>query len=655
MHLEDLTKSLGKKTALSGKYRLSWTEEVIITKDSETRSDNANYLGTSLRRKNGLIALIILILIFFCVLGRIFYLQIITGPQYRVMAESNRVRQAPIISERGIIFDKNGQQLVSNVPNFSLTLTPQDLPLDNDLEGKLARKKVIKKLISLTNIDESFVEGLLEKYGSYSYASLVLQEDIDYNTAMSVYLNSAQLPGISIQKGSKRKYISGSSAASSTLSASHLLGYLSKLTDEEYARLKNNGYLLFDNIGKTGLESQYETYLRGTYGKKKIEVDAGGHEKMVLEEQPPVAGNNLYLTLDIFAQAKLEEIIKKYLAKYNKKRAAAIALDPNTGAILAMVSWPAFDGNDFSGGISQQKYNQYLNNKDNPLFNRAADGTYPSGSTIKMVVGAGALQEGIINQNTYFLSTGGLAIDKWFFPDWQAGGHGQTNITKAIADSVNTFFYYIGGGYKDFVGLGVSRLNKYMKLFGLGQATGIDLPSEGSGLIPDKEWKKQTKNEDWYVGDTYNLSIGQGDLLVTPLQVAVWTAAFANGGKIITPHLADRTQNAQKHEVKTFSYSTQPTNIDASNIKIIKQGMGECVSYGSCYLLKNLPFFAGGKTGTAQWTTNNKQNHAWFTAFAPFDNPQIVITVLMEEGEEGATTAQPIARDFLEWWSHNNI
>jgi len=290
-----------------------------------------------------------------------------------------------------------------------------------------------------------------------------------------------------------------------------------------------------------------------------------------------------------------------------------------------------------------------LDNKDNPLFNRVTNGTYPSGSTIKMVMSAGALQEGIINYNTTFLSKGGLAIDRWFFPDWLAGGHGITNVTKAIAWSVNTFFYYIGGGYGDFEGLGVAKIKQYMQMFGLGQKTGIDLSSEETGFIPDKDWKLKTKKEPWYIGDTYNLSIGQGDLLVTPLQVAMWTSAVANGGKLVQPHLVDYIEDSQTKVKTAVKYNIKDIGISEANMKLVKQGMGECVNYGSCGLLKYLPFNSGGKTGTAQWASN-KDNHAWFTSFAPYDNPQIVVTVLIEEGEEGSTTAQAVAQEFLKWW-----
>jgi penicillin-binding protein 2 len=655
-NLFEIQEGHSKQQTLKGKYNLSWVEEsaFLENQDKNRRMDTAHtsvHLGVSLKRKK-IYKLIIVIFVVFCIIfGRIFYLQIIKGQDYRVLAEGNRIRLKAVASERGVIYDKYYKQLVQNVPNFSLAIIPQDLPSEK-LEP-VKRKQVIKQVVKIAGIEEKMIIDLLEKYGNYSYASLVIKENLDYETALKLYIKSDELPGIVIEKGSKRKYLflesNNKSSVSSTLSLSHILGYEGKLNNEEYEEKKDSGYLLFDNIGKTGLEKIYETKLRGNYGLKKIEVDAGGHEQNVLAEIPPSPGENLILSLDLEAQSKLESLIEDMSIRKGGKRVAGIVLNPTNGGIIALVSWPAFNNNDFSGGISQTDYNKYLNNNDRPLFNRAISGTYPSGSTVKMVVAAAALQENIINSQTVFLSSGGLRIDKWFFNDWQAGGHGLTNVRRAIAWSVNTFFYYIGGGYENFVGLGVEKITKYMGLFNLGSTTGIDLPSEEAGFLPSKEWKQKAKNEIWYIGDTYNLSIGQGDLLVTPLQVAVWTAAVANGGKIVQPHFVEKIENSTTKTTIIPTYKTKETGISAINMNIVKQGMGDCVGYGSCQLMKMLSFNSGGKTGTAQWNTA-KNNHSWYTSFAPFDDPQIVVTILIEEGDDGSSETQTIAYNFLKWW-----
>ena len=647
-NLFDISEDKIPHGSLEGKYNHNWVEESFNFEGQSGKqiplSHTKTYLGTSIPRKKIFTMTVLVAVGLLIVLSRIFYLQIIRGNYYRGLAEGNRIRLQPIFSERGIIYDKFHTELVENVPDFSLTMSPQDLPREPE-----KREEIIDTVVSLSGVSKEKINDLLKKYKSYSYASLVIKENLDYQSALKLYIQSSQLPGISIEKGSKRKYVLSGDTATSTLSTSHLLGYLGKLNDEETAELKDKGYLLFDNIGKTGLEKTYEAELRGTYGIKKVEVNATGHEQNVLAEEPPVPGKNLVLTIDFEAQKKLEELTKNMLLRTGRKRAAAIAMDPRDGSILAMVSLPAFDNNEFSGGISQKNYDNYSKNPDHPLFNRAIGGTYPSGSTVKLIISAAALQEKIVTIGKTFLSTGGLQLGDRFFRDWKVGGHGTTNVTKALAWSVNTFYYYVGGGYKDFVGLGVDKIVKYMQYFGIAQKTGIDLSGEASGFAPSKDWKLKTKGEPWYVGDTYNLSIGQGDLLVTPLQVAVWTAAVANGGKVVQPHLAGKFEEPITHKEVTLEFTKRDVPVSAENLAIVRQGMRECVSYGSCQMMKSLSFSSAGKTGTAQWNAN-KENHAWFTSFAPYEQPKIVVTVLIEEGTEGSVVAEPIARDFLLWW-----
>lgn len=635
---------------LTGKYRQTWIEESITVEQGSdkliTKAGTSAFLGRSislnvLKIFGGLITLGIVIL-----LVKIFYLQIIKGNEYLQLAEGNRIRLKPIVAERGIILDRYGKQLVQNVPSFSLAVVPQDLPRNLG-----QRQNIIERLSEISELTVDEINEKIKKYGNYSYQSLVLKENLDYETALQLYIKNASLPGVLIESGVKRDYIlAHQENTDSVLSWSHILGYTGKLNDTELEKLKDKGYLLSDNVGKTGLEKQYEEYLRGTYGQKKVEVNALGKESNVVAEEAPIPGYNLWLTIDAEAQQKMEELVEAMSEKIGLRKIAAIAMDPRDGAIMAMVSWPAYDNNLFVGGISKDNYKKLTEDTDRPLFDRVIGGTYPSGSTVKLVMVAAALEEKIITPNTTVLSVGGMQVGNWFFKDWKAGGHGTTNLLKAIAQSVNTFFYYIGGGYGDFVGLGLDRMAQYFAKFNLGSKTGIDLPGENSGFIPTREWKKETKNEQWYIGDTYNLSIGQGDLLVTPLQVAVWTAAVANSGNVVQPYIGSELKSATGKNI-----SLKP-NIKAANIVSsetaywTRKAAQECVTTGSCYLLRNMPFTSGGKTGTAQWS-NNKNTHGWFTAFAPFENPQIVVSVLVEEGGEGAYVSMPIAHDFLMWWS----
>lgn len=634
---------------LDGKFRHNWVEENLhLEKEFSkhtTTVGTRKYLGKSILNKNiwwlvGILGFCLLI-----ILTKSFYVQIVKGDYFHNLAENNRIRIRPIAAERGIIYDRDGKQLVQNIPNFSLSIVPQDLPTD-----KIKRQEVVVRLASISGLTEGYIQSLLLKYKNYSYESLVLKDDLDYDTSLKIYIESAEMPGVLIEGGTKRDYIfSDDKSTSSTLSLSHVLGYLSKLNDRELEDNHTKGYLVSDKIGKTGVEKIYESELRGTFGRKKIEVNAAGREQNVVAEEPPTAGKNLWLTIDWEAQNKMEQLIKNFTDIHGPHRISAIALNPRNGEVVAMVSWPSFNNNLFSNGIKQEDYDKYLSDPDQPLFNRAIGGNIPSGSIIKPVIAAAALEEKIVDINTTVLSTGELRVSRWIFKDWKVGGHGVTNVTKALAWSINTFFYYIGGGYGNFVGLGVDKMLEYMKKFNLSQKTGIDLPAESAGFLPSKEWKKTTKGEQWYVGDTYNLSIGQGDLLVTPLQASVWTAAFANGGTIIKPHVALQF-TSKNNNTKKLNFPPTKTNIVSDKtLDIVRLGMRECVLIGSCKLLQTLPFTSAGKTGTAQWNSK-KPEHAWFTAFAPYENPQIVVTVLIEQGGQGSTVSMPIARDFLSWW-----
>lgn len=636
-----------EKYNLAGKYRFSWIEESFDVEENQQLgiSHTNKYTGINLSKKKLHIFAWLVCFCFLIIFVRVFYLQIFKGDEYFNLAEGNRIRVRPIAAERGIIYDRNETELVQNIPSFSLALSPKDLPKD-----PTEYWEVLKTVGSLINTAPEQIDELLKKYKNRYYETISLAENLDYKLAITIYTKYQNLPGVIIQTNTKRLYKYGTNTSEAP-SLSHIIGYLGKLSPEEMDDVQNLNYQPGDLIGKIGLEKQYENELRGTYGKKKIEVNAYGKEQNVLAEEAPIPGKNLVLTIDLEAQNKLEQFLSEELKVTHKNRGAAVAMDPQTGKILALVNLPSFNNNDFSGGITQAKYKKYLDDPNKPLFNRVIKGNYPSGSVIKPVMVIAALTEKIITANTTFISTGGLQVNKWFFPDWKAGGHGATNARKAIAWSVNTFFYYIGGGYKDFKGLGLEKMISYLKEFGLGKPTGIDLPEENSGFLPSAEWKKQAKGEDWYVGDTYNLSIGQGDLLVTPLQVANWTATVANNGKLYEPYLVEKIIDpiANKSEKIFPKIRQELTNIPAGNFSIVKLGMRDCVTGGSCGMLRNLSFTSAGKTGTAQWN-NNKETHAWFTSFAPYDNPQIVVTVLIEEGGEGSQVSMPVADRFLAWW-----
>lgn len=653
-------------------YYSDWTEHSFLSD-----SGDKEIVGRTFNFAKIFYINLFIISLFFILILRASWLQIISGDYYYSLAEGNRLRVETIEPRRGIIYDQKLTPLVRNTANFLLYLRPIDLPKDDESRDNLIRRvasildgdsdglniknsqSVSENIGDLSLVSDTptyfKIKTALEKIriGSLeSYQPLFIVDNIEYEKAMILSLELNNLPGVFLSNKIRREYLfSGQDGQVMTTpsSLSHILGYTGKVSETDLIKFSDS-YSLIDYIGKTGLEFYWEKELKGIIGKKNIEVDALGRQKKIVNEIPAQDGYNLRLSLDLELQTKAEEIVKEHLERLDLDRASVVIMDPNNGDIKALISLPAYDNNLFAKGIKQEDYQKYLEDSNRPLFNRSVSGEFPSGSTFKIVVASAALQEKVITENTSFLSTGGLYIGKWSFPDWRAGGHGMTNVKKAIAESVNTFFYYIGGGYKDFVGLGLDNLVKYSKLFGLGEKSGIDLPSEASGFVPTAKWKKDTKKESWYIGDTYHFAIGQGDVLVTPLQVANFTAVIANGGKLIKPRLVSEVLDSNNDLIrKNNPEIIREGFIDEYNIKIIREGMRQTVLAGSARSLQSLPVSAAGKTGTAQWSTK-KSPHAWFTAFAPYENPEIVITVMIEEGVEGSTVSAPIARDIMQWY-----
>ena len=585
---------------------------------------------------------LVLLLLFGVAIGRAAWLQLVKGDYYYDLAEGNRVRVERLEAKRGVIYDRAGRPLVRNSANFLLYFIPADLPKD-----QAARAEVIGRVSeNLPELAPAAIEALLAgiKPGSLdAYQPLFIADNLDYEKALKLYLEQDNLPGVVLTNKTRREYDLYS------LSLSHLLGYTGKISQAELVKFGKE-YLPIDYIGKTGVENFWENEMKGVNGKKQIEVDALGKEKKIINQEAGLDGHNLVLSLDIELQKKLEESLASELKKLRLNKACAVALDPNNGEILAMVSLPSFNNNDFARGLTVSEYQKISGHPDQPMFNRCISGEYPSGSTIKPVVAAAALAEGIINENTSFLSTGGLHISQWFFPDWKAGGHGLASVKRALAESINTFFYYIGGGYQDFKGLGLDLMTKYERLFGLDAQTGVDLPGEAAGFLPSADWKLKTKHEKWYIGDTYHLAIGQGDILVTPLQVADYTAVFANGGSLYRPHLIKQVLDSQdKLMVEADAKPIRSQVVSPKTIEIVRQGMRQAVTSGSAQSLLSVAVPVAGKTGTAQWSSD-KSAHAWFTGFAPYNNPEIVVTILIEQGGEGSAAAVPVAKEVLDWW-----
>lgn len=573
--------------------------------------------------------------------GRSAHLQVINQSKFEAAASKNRIRDLRVKPERGIITDRGGVVLAENSPQFFATLMPADLP--KDPKERLNVLKIIADTLDIK--EEEFIERIFSLDGYSLYESVLLADDISYEKAISLIIESENIPGLNIETGLRRVYPSTNYPNGIF---SHIIGYVGYLTKEEYERTKG-AYALDDIIGKTGVELYYENLLRGKEGRRRVEVDALGKIASVISEDKPQIGDSLALSIDAELQAASVDILNEQLRKLNLKQAAAVVLDPRDGEILALISLPFYDNAKFIGKISQEDFGAIINDPAKPLFNRAISGEYPLGSTIKPVIAAAALEEGIIKTTTSFLSSGGIRIGSWFFPDWLIGGHGLTDVRKAIAQSVNTFFYIISGGFNNFIGLGPDKMADYMSLFGFGQKLGVDLPGEGTGLVPTPLWKEKTIGDNWYIGDTYHFSIGQGYVRATPIQIAAAMSVFANQGILFKPRILRESRNADNHATLFEPEIIRKDFLKPSTIETVRAGLRDTVVYGSAQGLASLPFKAAGKTGTAQWSTDRKP-HAWFAGFAPYDNPEVVVVVLIEEGEEGSRTATQAAKRIFEKW-----
>jgi penicillin-binding protein 2 len=610
--------------------------------------EDSGYLGAAVADKRiiifGVCAAVLL-----CMLGvRVVQLQLVQGTAWRVQSDRNRLRLQPIIPERGILFDRNMVPLVTNVPNFRLTLRAQDLP-----RGTTARESVIRTIGETVGVGAEKIEQILQAFQKYAYASVVVKDPITYEEAVQVYLKSAAYPGLTIERSAKRQYVAGVPGAQTPLpeSMAHVLGYLGRISADELEVVRDAAYYPTDLIGKTGLEAALEVFVRGVPGAREAEMDARGAERRTISLNEPLPGAGIQLTIDLEVQRQLEAALQHGMDIVHRTRGAAVAIDPRTGAILGMVSLPGFDPNLFSNTISQKEYATLAQNPDQPLLNRVVGGQFPSGSTLKPFIAATALQEKIITPSSTVNSVGGIQLGSHFFPDWKAGGHGVTDVRKALAQSVNTFFYAVGGGYGSIPGLGPDRMKKYLEYFGFSKLTDVQMPGETRGFVPSPAWKQEARGEQWYPGDTYNMAIGQGDILVTPLQMAMGISAIANGGTLWKPQLVSARLNADGSSYIVAPEVRAKIPIDAGWLQVVREGMRQTVLAGSARSLGALPVAIAGKTGTAQWSAT-KSNHAWFVSFAPYEAPRIVTVFLIEEGIEGATAAVPAAKQFYAWWGN---
>ncbi|MEK7537760.1 MAG: penicillin-binding protein 2 [Patescibacteria group bacterium] len=577
-----------------------------------------------------------MVLTFGFLLVRVIQLQVVRGSDFRSRAEGNRIRTVITPAPRGAIVDRHGAVLAENIPNFTVTVTPADLPSD-----AAQRDAMIDRLAGIIGLSVADINTTLRSSSRRPTDPVTVMEQVPYAAAMNNIVATADMPAVNIVGVPNRYYPHAEATATS-------LGYTGRVSPEELQRQSAINPL--DIVGKTGLERSYNDVLTGQDGVRQVERDVYNREQRGLSKREPQPGQTVVTTLDLDLQRLLAEQLQAAVTSQRSPGGAAVALDPNNGDVLAMVSAPSYDDNLFVTAGHSAAITKILNDPRTPLINRVISGQYPSGSIIKPFIAAAALTERVVTPSTTVLSVGGFTVGYDFFPDWKAGGHGLVNITTALAESVNTFFYAVGGGYQNIIGLGVDRIVEYLQRFGWGRTLGIDLPSEASGLLPTKDWRTTKRPSPWKLGDTYHLSIGQGDLEVTPLQVAAAVGAVANGGTLYQPRLVQAIRNPDGTTARNIApRSLTDQVVPASVLTTVRAGMRAGVISGSSRAMQSLPVTSAAKTGTAQFGGEGK-THAWFAAFAPFDRPQIVVVVLVEGGGEGYAAALPIARDALQWY-----
>ncbi len=604
-----------------------------------------NYRNELQNFKIRLVVLASVVVIGFGLLAaRFYYLQVVRHNHYHTLAENNRISIVPVAPNRGLITDRNGITIAHNFFVYTLEITPSKV---DNFDETIAE---VSKLVEISSGDLKRFNNL--KARSHEFESIPIRTHLNEIEAAKFAANRYRFPGIEIKSRLFRHYPNGSLGV-------HIAGYIGRINDRDLEQLKEDdvlsNYKGTDHIGKSGIEEYYEKELHGTTGFQQVEINADGKAVRVLSSTAPVSGNNLTLSIDL----KLQEIAEK---GFGERRGALVAIQPQTGEILALVSMPTFDPNLFVGGIDTQNWRLLNDSIDKPLINRPLRGVYPPGSTFKPFVALAGLEAGkrkppfAIKDPGYF----SLPNSKHRYRDWKVGGHGFVDMKRAITVSCDTFFYGLA------VELGIDKLTDFVSHFGFGKKSGIDINGENSGLLPTPEWKQRRFKQPWYMGETVIVGIGQGYTLVTPMQLAYATSVLANKGKAIKPHLVRAITDIKSGKVipntpKVNDY----IQLDDENLEIVKQGMLDVTLPGgtAARVGANAGYSIAAKTGTAQVIgikQNEKYNeeniderhrdHALFIAYAPADDPKIAIAAIIENGGHGGSAAGPIVREVMDYY-----
>jgi penicillin-binding protein 2 len=537
--------------------------------------------------------------------ARMFYLQVAATGQYVSLAERNSRVSQPIPSTRGLIYDREGRLLVANVPSFSVKIRPADLPMSG-------REVVAERLAGLLGIEASDVLTAIDSNPGSRFDLVRIAQDVPEETARLISESSFDLPGVEVAVETRREYPTG------TL-LSKLIGYTGAITAEQLAEMRDLGYLPDDYLGKAGLEAQYESELRGTYGAEEVERDATGRKVQVLKTlEQPVAGNSLRLTVDERAQKLAQRALEWGIQEAGLKRGVVIAMNPQTGEVLALVDLPTYDNNLFARGISGPEFQTLLDDPDKPLLNHAISENYPPGSTYKLVTATGGLADKEITPSTKLLTKPYLTIGPTKFYEWNRRGWGPCDLDCGFGHSSDTYFFQVAGM------LGIDRLAYWAEQYGFGAPTGIDLPGEASGTVPSNQWKLDTLGQPIYPGETYQAGIGQGYDVTTPIQVINAYSAMINGGRLLQPQLVREIVDPEGNVVRPFEPKLiRELPASPSVLKEMREASRNVVTIRHTYNLVDMPIKVAGKSGTAEFGVRDAKGrlpyHSWFVGFVPKD------------------------------------
>ncbi len=576
------------------------------------------------------------------ILVRMFQLQVIGYEHFATLSEDNRVKIVPVAPTRGLVFDRNGTVIAQNVPTYSLEVVPEAV---EDIDGLIAD---LRRIVPISEDDENRFHELLEKKRRFD--SLPLRFRLNEEEVARFSVNRHLYPGVDIQARLSRDYPLAEIS-------SHMIGYVGRINEEELQSIDTSNYRATAHIGKTGVEQAFEDLLHGTVGYQHVETNAQGRTLRVLQRKDPVPGSSLYLTIDVGLQAVAEQAL-------GEENGAVVAIEPATGDVLALVSVPTYDPNLFVDGIDKSSYDALISSADRPLFNRAINGQYPPGSTVKPFFGLAGLEHKLeqAHESTYCKGYFQLPGKERRYRDWKKGGHGHVDLNQAIVESCDVYFYVLSQN------LGIERMYNFMTQFGFGNPTGINLKGESDGLMPSPKWKRRNRNQPWYPGETLITGIGQGFMLATPLQLASATATLAMRGLRLKPEVLLRRVDPTTLEPIEHG-SGAPVVIEPKSAKnwddIVEamrqvvhgpRGTARRISIGATYQM-------AGKTGTAQVFSvgqneeyeeeeveNRLRDHGLFIDFAPADKPQIAVAVVAENGGSGSRSAAPIARKVIDYY-----